>query len=159
MSEEHAAAKAVAHYEATDGHPVMDREWAEILGELPLFAGLSRRDVGKVAKAAVVTRLAEGATVVVEGDPGTTFFVILDGTAAVEQGGARLRRLGHGDFFGELSLLDGGARTATVIAETPLLAMRLSRGPFLKVLEDEPQIAIAMLRELAGRLRRLQQAS
>ena len=83
--------------------------------------------------------------------------MIVDGRAAVlRPGGKRAISIGPGAYFGEMSLLDGGERSATVVAETELLCLRLSRTPFTKMLKSEPEIAVAMLREFARRLREAQ---
>ncbi len=98
----------------------------------------------------------EGASVVKEGREGDSFYVILGGQAKVVRGGRTVTHLLPGDFFGEVSLIDGGKRTATVVTETPLTTLMLGRGPFARMLEREPGIAVKMLEELAGRLRQMQ---
>ena len=95
----------------------------------------------------------EGKEVVKEGTPGTTFHVILDGQAKVLRGRRTMASFSAGDFFGEIAMLDGGPRTATVVAETPLVCLTLSRGDFLDVLEDQANLAARILREVARRLR------
>ena len=87
------------------------------------------------------------------GDKGDSFFVILDGVAAVRIPGKRAIKLRAGDFFGELALLDSSPRTAMVEAETEVFAMRLGSAAFKKVLESEPKVSLAMLQTLAERLR------
>ena len=131
-------------------------EWADVLAELPLFAGLPARHLRKIASLAGQTRFAEGSEIVREGARGETFFLILDGRVRVQRSGVAPVELGQGDFFGEMALLDGGPRSATVVALTPVLAMRLSRRPFMRLLAAEPEVAAAMLRELAQRLREAQ---
>lgn len=93
-----------------------------------------------------------------EGDLGSTLFVIVEGQAVVSRGGKKLATLVPGDFFGEISLLDGGPRTATVAADTPLSVVRLYRGPFYELLRAEPAIGIRVLSELAERIRRVDRA-
>jgi len=99
----------------------------------------------------------EGASVVKEGDPGDAFYVILEGQAkVVSKSGKVVHRLVPGDFFGEISLLDGGARTADVVSETPLTTLELKRKAFQKVLEQEPGVAAKMLEHTASMLRRVE---
>jgi len=90
---------------------------------------------------------------VLSGDPWDDFYGILDGNAAVGKPGNPAVTLGPGDFFGELALLDPAPRSAFVDADKPVLAVRLGRAAFTKVLESEPKVAIAMLRGLAARTR------
>ena len=97
----------------------------------------------------------EDAAIVREGEKGDTFFVVLEGQArVVNRNGRVLNRVYPGDFFGEISLLDGGPRTATVVAETPMLLLGLSRSAFQNVLAAEPAVAVKLLQYSAGMLRR-----
>ena len=97
----------------------------------------------------------EGVSVVKEGDPGDVFYVILEGQAkVVSKSGKLVNRLVPGDFFGEISLLDGGARTASVVSETPLSMLELKRSAFQKVLREEPGVAAKLLEHTAAMLRR-----
>jgi CRP-like cAMP-binding protein len=135
----------------TDGRSV--KAWADVLGTVPLFAGLSQRHLRRVAGQATMKRYAPYTAIVRVDDPGDAFYVILDGSAAVRRTGKRSVKLHRGDFFGELALLDAAPRTATVEAESEVLTMRLGRTAFQKVLESEPKVALAMLRTLASRMR------
>lgn len=100
-----------------------------------------------------------GASVVQEGEIGDTFYLILEGEAkVVDRTGRTVNRLYPGVFFGEISLLDGGARTATVIADTPLTTLTLRRKDFMKLLRQEPHVAVNLLSHVAGLLRRLQRS-
>ena len=101
----------------------------------------------------------EGASVVKEGDEGDSFYVILQGEAkVVGPGGTAVNLLRPGDFFGEISLLDGGARTATVITETPMTMLELKRTEFLRMVEDEPDVAVKLLSHTASLLRRAERS-
>lgn len=128
-------------------------DWLVTLEEVPLFAGLSKRHLRGIAKLARVRRFASGSTLVRAGDPGRSFFVLLDGTAQVVRSGGRPRRLGMGDYFGEMALLDGAPRSADVVAESDVLALTVDRTGFAKLLRAEPAIAQTLLRTLAVRLR------
>jgi CRP/FNR family transcriptional regulator, cyclic AMP receptor protein len=126
---------------------------ADLLSRVPLFSGLSRRHIKQLAEAATDARYRPGTTIVLEGKPGDTFFAIVDGDADVLRGVRRIAKLGPGDFFGEISLLDGGPRTATVEARTPVLAVRLGRATFNQMLKADPKVGVKILDEVAHRLR------
>lgn len=127
--------------------------WADVLSTVPLFRDISQRNLKKVAAKASLKRYAPLTPIVSAGDEGDAFYIILDGTASVRRTGKRAVKLGPGDFFGELALLDAAPRNATVEADSEVLAVRLGRAAFTKVLESEPKVAIAMLRALAARSR------
>ena len=131
----------------------MGKQWADVLADVPLFSGLSKRHLGKVAALGMERRIAPGTAIVRAGAPGDAFFVILDGTATVRVPGKRTRRLHAGEFFGELALLDNQPRTATVEADGEMLVMWVSRRAFQKLLKQEPKVAVEMLHTLAQRLR------
>jgi CRP-like cAMP-binding protein len=102
-------------------------------------------------------RFMEGATIVRQGEPGDTFYVIVEGEAKVkDRNGRTLSGLIRGDFFGEISLMDGGPRTATVVAETHLTALALSRKDFGALLRSEPKVTVGLLKHAATLLRRLE---
>jgi CRP/FNR family cyclic AMP-dependent transcriptional regulator len=122
---------------------------------VPLFESLSKRHIKKIAGLTSTARYHEGATVIREGDPGDSFFVAVEGQAKVVARGKTLARLIPGDHFGEISLLDGGPRSASVVAETPLTLLTLSRSSFLKVVREDADLARAMLASLARMVRRV----
>lgn len=133
----------------------MSKRAGAALARVPLFAGLSARHLRRVAELCEEQRYMEGATIVRAGDAGDAFFVILEGEAkVVAPTGRTLNRLFPGDVFGEISLLDGGPRTASVIAETPITVLALPRRAFLGLLEAEPVVAGRVLRNVAGLVRR-----
>jgi CRP-like cAMP-binding protein len=131
------------------------RDWARVLGELPLFASVSKRQLNKVAELAKVSRHPAGTVVIQQGDEGDSFHLILSGRARV-LGKPRARILRTGDYFGEMALLDGAPRSATIMADSELQTMRIPRKAFLRLLQREPAITVAMLGELAGRVRALE---
>jgi len=94
-----------------------------------------------------------GTVIAVEGDPGVGLFVILDGTADVTIGGRKKATLGPGDFFGEIALLDGGPRTATVTAKTDVNLLGLTEWVFRGLMTEHPSIALKTLQQMAARLR------
>ena len=135
----------------------MGKREQEALARVPLFSHLSRRSLRRVANLAEEVRFMEGARVVKEGDPGDAFYAILEGQAkAVDRRGRTVNRLLPGDFFGEIALLDGGPRTATVVAETPLLVLEIRRKGFLRLLAEDPSITVKLLEHAAAMLRRLE---
>ena len=138
----------------------MPKRERDALARVPLFAGLSPRQLRRLADLTEEHRYMEGATVVREGDVGDSFYVIREGQAKVVNASGRVvNRLRPGDFFGEISLLDGGPRTASVVAETPLTMHVLSRKDFLRVIQQEPAVGVKLLAHAAGLLRRMERAS
>ena len=133
------------------------RDWAEVLARLPLFAGVGKRQLRRIAGLAQVRDYDAGDTIVKEGGAADGFYLILEGRARVATSG-RARTLQTGSYFGEMALLDGEPRSATVTAISGVRAMRLPRRPFLQLLQKEPSIALALLTELSGRVRRLQKS-
>jgi CRP/FNR family cyclic AMP-dependent transcriptional regulator len=133
---------------------VQERE--EALQHAPLFAGLPRRHLRSLARVSGVAEYGDGALVVKEGVAGTVFFVILEGKARVVLRGKTLARLKKDDFFGEMSLIDGGPRTANVVTEAPSRMLTLSRTEFRKLLASEPALSTRMLEAMADRIRKLE---
>jgi CRP-like cAMP-binding protein len=131
------------------------KDWARVLAALPLFSKCNKRQLRTVARLARFEESPSGQIVIQAGDAPDAFFLILGGRAKV-LGKPHARVLSVGDYFGEMGLIDGEPRSATVVAVGNLQAMKLPRQPFLKLLKQEPGISIAMLAELAGRLRKLE---
>ena len=142
----------------SDGPEPMSKEMADILGDVPLFAGLSRRHLRRVAGLATTRWYQPGSQIVKAGGPGDAFFVILNGRANVRVGGRRIA-LQTGDFFGEMSLIDGEPRSATVTAQTEVLAMVVPRSKFMKLMQSEPKVAQTILATLSRRVRAMHAAS
>jgi CRP/FNR family transcriptional regulator, cyclic AMP receptor protein len=126
----------------------------EILRSIPLFKGLSRRELAEILGAGREYEFAPGESIVEHGLKAMDFYVIMDGKAKLEVPGGRTAALGPGDYFGEISLLDGGPRTATITAETRVVTLRLERSRFIPLLDRHGSIARKILAEMAGRLRR-----
>lgn len=128
---------------------------ARVMSHVPLFAGLSARDLRRVAALAEEVWMAPGSVVVEAGTPGDAFYVILDGTVRVLRAGTgrTVRRLGPGDHFGELALLDGGPRTTTVVADTSLDAIQIRGKAFRRMLLAQPRVGLKIMAQLAGRIR------
>jgi CRP-like cAMP-binding protein len=124
----------------------------DALAAVPMFAGLSKRHLGALSKSALDYRYAPGKVLIEQGDEGETLFVLLEGTAKVVTGGRTRKKLGPGDFVGEIAVLSPRPRTAQVVAETEVRCLVLHRDELRKLLRDEPSAAWAMLSELASRL-------
>ena len=136
----------------------MSRAWLDVLVDVPLLADLSRRHLGKVAALGRAKRYPARTSIVTAGTNADAFYVILDGKATVRTGSRRIP-LATGDYFGEMALLDGGVRSASVVADTEMLVMAIPRRGFLKLLESEPKIAISIMGTLAHRVRAMQATS
>ena len=124
-----------------------------LLRKVPLFSGCTKRELEAIARATKEVRHREGHVIAGEGDTGIGFFLITEGSADVSVGGKIRARLGPGDFFGEISLLDRGPRTATVTASSPITLLGLTAWTFRGLVEQHPTIALNMLKVVAKRLR------
>lgn len=153
MSQFGARPAAVALLSVPSDPMRVGHDWLETLGEVPLFEGLPKRHLRRIAKLARIRRFTAGSVLVRAGDPGKAFYVLLDGEAKVARPGARARRLGVGDYFGEMALLDDGPRSADVVAVGEVLALTIDRPGFTKLLRAEPALSLTLLRTLAARLR------
>ena len=124
----------------------------DVLRPVPLFAGLSRRDLGRLAAIADEVDLPAGRDVIREGGSGRELFVLLAGQAKVSRKGRRVSTMHAGDFFGEIALVTGVPRTTTVVAETPLRMLVLTQADFQRLLGEHPKIARKILESLALRV-------
>ena len=135
------------------------RPEGELISRVPLFEGLSRAHLGRVASLTEETTYDAGRVIVQKDTPGRAFYVIVNGKAKVVKGKIVTARgeaeLGPGDFFGELALLDGERRSATVIATTELTTIRIERNAFRRLLRQEPELALRLLEGMARRTRRI----
>jgi len=133
-------------------------EREKFLARVPIFSGCSRRELQTIAQAAREVEFQAGQHVVQEGEQGVGFFVITDGKAGVSAHGKARSSLGPGDFFGEIALLDGGPRTATVVAETPLKVLGLVTWQFRPLLEENVSLTLKILQAVCKRIRALEAA-
>jgi len=138
---------------------VRDDAKLDRLAAIPLFAEADRRQLERVASLCTEVRVPSGRTLCREGEPGQEFFVVEEGEATVTVGGSDVATLRAGDFFGELALLDGEARTATVTATTDMQLIVLTAGEFNGALHADPMIAVRMLPAIGRRLRAKAQAA
>jgi CRP-like cAMP-binding protein len=123
------------------------------LAKVPIFSGCTKRELAIIARAAKEVSHREGAVIAREGERGIGLFLILDGQCGVSIGGKAKATLGPGDFFGEVALLDGGPRTATVTALSPVRLVGITGWVFRGLLMEHPSIALKTLEAVAGRLR------
>jgi CRP/FNR family cyclic AMP-dependent transcriptional regulator len=125
----------------------------DMLASVPLFHGLSRRELREVLNAATEVEFAPGATIVKEGQEAKDFYLISSGRARLVVRAIREAPLNTGDYFGEISVIDGGPRSATVTAESHVSALRLNRESFLRILDQHGSIGRKILAEMCRRLR------
>jgi CRP/FNR family transcriptional regulator, cyclic AMP receptor protein len=126
---------------------------AELLAACPLFTGIGPDELQMVAETASEVEFPAGAVIARAGEIGTGFFIVVDGRVRVVRDAQVIATLGPGEFFGELSVLDGQPRNAQVVAEEPTRCLALPTWEFERVLLAHPQLALAILRGLARRLR------
>jgi CRP-like cAMP-binding protein len=138
------------------GPGARQEEKIERLKEVPLFEASRDRQLRSVARISRIFDVAPGSLLTRAGEPGDEFFLIMDGTARVEVPPGRRALLGPGTFFGEMSLFDGGPRSATVIADTPVRLIVISRRNFAKLLKDVPGLTETILTTLSRRVRQVE---
>lgn len=126
---------------------------AQLIGSCRLFTGLEPEQVHAVAASAQEVEFPAGRVIAHQGEVGTGFFIVAAGSVRVVRDGETLATLGSGEFFGELSVLDGQPRIAQVVAEAPTTCLALASWDFERVLLENPTVAVGILRGLAGRLR------
>lgn len=126
----------------------------EMLRGVSLFASCSRDELSRIASLVTLYEAKQGSVLAEQGEPGLEFFVVVQGSATATRNGVRLAELGPGSFFGELAILDGGTRTATVVADTDMQLFLFSRGEFRTLHSSAPTVAYKMLAELGARLRK-----
>jgi CRP/FNR family transcriptional regulator, cyclic AMP receptor protein len=129
------------------------RPSVETLQKVPLFAGLEGRDLERIADSFKERTYSAGDTIASEGQGGAGFFVIADGTARVTVQDQERSTLGPGDYFGEIALIDEGARTATVTAETDMTCYAMTFWEFRPIVETDARIAWKLVQALAHKLR------
>ena len=126
---------------------------ADHLKTVPLFQGMTDQALEAVAGLANEIRFADGQTVTKEGEPGDSFYVVVDGLLSVSRHGRKIRDLGSGDFLGEISLIDGRPRTATTVAVGPVEALVIERPAFLELMDRFGAVRLAILMALSDRIR------
>lgn len=127
------------------------------LQRVPLFSGFDEDELARVAELSKIVEVPEGTVITRIGDAGGSFFVIIDGMAAVRTPVGSGSQLRPGDFFGEMSLLDGEPRSATIVATTDLRLLSVDRAHFWQLLDQNPELIRRILTVLSRRVRRLEQ--
>lgn len=123
------------------------------LRTIPLFAGMTDRALDGVASLAEEVDFAAGDTLTVEGEPGDTLYLVLEGSVTVTRSGVSLPSLGPGDVIGEVALVDGRPRTATTAAAEPVHALVVGRQAFGDLMERFPAVRLGVMMALADRVR------
>ena len=124
----------------------------ELLKQVPLFAGCSKKEIGEIAHLADEIDVDTGKVLTREGDSGREFFGLVAGEAEVRRKGRKVRTMGSGDFFGEIALVSSRPRTATVTATAPGTLLVVTDRAFRRLLEQMPSIQLKVLTALADRL-------
>jgi CRP/FNR family transcriptional regulator, cyclic AMP receptor protein len=150
----------MTHYERSIVQSMASKKASlEHLRSVSLFAACSTKDLEKIAKVGEEVSFPAGTLIVDQGQTGTEAFVILTGTVIVKRNGKKVSSLGAGSIVGELSLLDHGPRTATVICETDCEFLLIGQRNFLAVVDEVPALSHKLMASLAGRIRDLDRQS
>ena len=136
----------------------MARDKLELIAEVPMFSACTKQEVKRIAALANRVEVPEGQILTAEGDRSKEFYIIAEGDAKVVVRGNQVATLGPGEFFGETALLDPGPRTASVMAQTPMVVYKVEGEDFRSLLIDVPFIARNILRGIARRMRELTEA-
>ncbi len=126
----------------------------ELLGHVDLLGGCTKKELAEIASFLTECHVPSGKVLAEEGQLGAEFFIVVDGSATATRDGVFLARLAPTNFFGELALLDGGPRTATVVADTDMHLLVLSRSEFNQLFRTYPSVSFRMLKGLGARLRK-----
>jgi hypothetical protein len=143
----------------SSGATVKQGDKIERLKEDRIFEECSQRQLRSIARIARVFDAPAGTMLTRAGEPGDEFFLILDGTASVDVATEKRGPLRPGAFFGEMSLLDGGPRSATIVAETPVRLLVISRRNFFVLLKDVPGLNQSLLMTLSRRVRQAEESA
>src|SRR3989442_9345034 len=127
-------------------------EQMTLLARAALFEGLAKTHLRKIARVSAARSCRAGEQLVKEDAAGSVFYVIVDGHAKVTRRGKTIKRLGPGDFFGEMSIFTTAPRSASVVGETPMEGLTLSAANLPALLKEEPPLAVRMLNTMAPRL-------
>jgi CRP-like cAMP-binding protein len=124
----------------------------DLIRGLPLFELCTKRDLRRIAALADEREIAAGTELIREGEPGSEFYVVVDGEVDVRRRGRRVARLGAGSYVGEIALLSRSPRTATVVAATPLRVLAISGRDFVALRDTLPELWLKVARTLADRV-------
>jgi len=134
--------------------PTMSDPKTEALGRVPVFAGCSREELEFLVTRTDDVNVQAGKTLIRQGKPGDTFYVLLEGEADVDVDGLARPSMQPGSFFGEISMLDRGPATATVVTKTPAKLMVMSHAQFRDAIKANDQLLSHVMRAAAERMRR-----
>jgi CRP-like cAMP-binding protein len=123
----------------------------DLLREVPLFAGCSKKELGEISTLADELSFPAGTTLIEEGRQGHEFFVLVEGEVDVRAKGRKLKSLSDGAFFGEMALVSSRPRNATVTATSPIRVLVVHESGFRRLLRDSPPIQLKVLQTLADR--------
>jgi CRP/FNR family cyclic AMP-dependent transcriptional regulator len=132
---------------------------ANMLGSVPLFSGLEKKDLEEIAGIGKEVTFEAGRTILKQGEPGIGFLLILEGKAEVRRKGKVVAILGPGGFFGEMSVIDDSPRSADVVAIEPTRCFGVTAWSFTPMLRSNPSIAIGIITELVRRLRSVEEST
>jgi CRP/FNR family transcriptional regulator len=130
-----------------------DKELVSTLRTVPLFSGLSDRDLKRLANSLSERNFPAGHEIAIEGKEGVGFFVIESGEVSVSRGGEHIRKLGPGDYFGEMAVIDQGPRSASVVADSEVHCRGMTAWSFRPFVESHGEVAWPLLEALVKRLR------
>ena len=133
-----------------------EADYINMLGSLPLFEGLSKKELQFLASMSTEVGVREGSTLVKQGEPGQEAMVIEKGTGVVKRDGGEIDTVGPGDFFGEMSLVVNQPRNADVIATSDMTVLVMNSREFSSVLSEYPEVAVKILKTVVERLVRAQ---
>ena len=131
-------------------------EKLDLLQRIPLFAGFDRKHLERLGMLTEEVDVPAGKVLMRQGELGDDLMVIYSGLVTVERNGGKVNKLGPGQFFGEIALLQGGPRTATVTVETPSKLLVVNHRDFHALMEEFPEVAARVLLALAQRIRTLE---
>src|SRR5215216_2803441 len=128
----------------------------ELLRKVDLFEGLTTKELASVADACKWAQFRDGDNIVTQGEPSARLYIITDGTAEVRVHGKKVDEIGPGDYFGEIAVIDGEPRAATVTATSPVSALSLANFNVKVLVRTMPDIGLKMLRKACARIRALE---
>jgi len=132
--------------------PFRKDQKVELIKAVPLFAGLSKTQLGHIAQIADEIDVAEGKELIAQGDRGRQFFVLVEGGADVRRNGRKVNTMQDGDFFGEIALVSDRPTTATVTVTTPSRLLVVTASGFRRLLRESPDVQLKVLKALADRV-------
>jgi len=127
-----------------------------MLAKVPLFSGLSEKDLMDIIAVGTEVSFAPGKTILKQGEPGLSFLLVLEGEVEVRKGGKKVASTGPGGFFGEMTVFDDKPRSASVVAVEPTRCFGITNWSFIPMLRNNPSVAIGLINELVRRLRQLE---